>query len=303
VLTRHDDGSGPGAASLGVDLHDRQAGSTTPLFDRPATDTMLDAQWSPDGMHWILRARAEEPDAARNRLFVAEVGRPGAQMVFYVGTSPDPTYHDHGPYQALPDGSGVLYSGGFFGSAPRQAVRVGLWDALQTSISTYGFPRAGTRVLDLALTPDAVHVVYLADETDGVVQLFRRTRHVDEAGVRLSAALPDGRHVLSMALSPDGTQLLYLTSSAADAVRDGELYRMALDAPEQAQRLGGETTAALDVRQARFLPDGSGAVFLAEGGDAGVAALYHVAFDTPTATQRLSVGSPAGEAVRAFALR
>ena len=303
LLTRRDNGSGTGTASLGVDLHDRQADTTTPFFERPATDTMLDAQWSPDGMHWILRSRTEEADATRNRLFVAAVGTPGIERVFYTGMSPDPTFHDHGPYQALPDGSGVLYSGGFFGSAPRQALRVGLWDALQNSTSTYGFPRAGSRVLDLALTPDAAHVVYLADETDGVVQLFRRTRHVDEAGVRLNAALPGGRHVLSMALSPDGTQLLYVTSSAADAVRDGELYRVALDAPEQAQRLGGPGTPALDVRQARVLPDGSGAVVLAEGGDAGVAALYHVAFDTPADMRQLSVGSLPGAAVRAFAVR
>ena len=185
LLTRRDNGSGTGTASLGVDLHDRQADTTTPFFERPATDTMLDAQWSPDGMHWILRSRTEEADATRNRLFVAAVGTPGIERVFYTGMSPDPTFHDHGPYQALPDGSGVLYSGGFFGSAPRQALRVGLWDALQNSTSTYGFPRAGSRVLDLALTPDAAHVVYLADETDGVVQLFRRSRKVDEAGVRL----------------------------------------------------------------------------------------------------------------------
>lgn len=291
------------ASVLAIDLHDRGSGATTALFERPAADAMLEAQWSPDAVHWIVRSRVSDELAVRHRVYVADIGTTGVEKVNGGTDSTDPTYHDCGPFQAFPDGSGLVYSGGFFGSLPRQALRTGVWGALSSSVSSYGFPRVGSRVLDLALTPDAGHLAYLADEVDGVVQLFRRSWLVDQAGVRMNAVLPAGRHVLAMALSADGAQLLYITSSAADTVRDGELYRVAMNAPGVAERLGATGAGTLDVRQARFLPDGSGAVVLAEGGDAGVAALYHVAFAMPERAWRISGAAPAGQGVRAFDLR
>jgi len=160
---------------------------------------------------------------------------------------------------------------------------------------------------DVALMPDGSGLVYgvhrAVDDGGGLVEVWFRS--VDGGGppVRLTPQLRTGRPINSFKVSPDGQGLVFVAAMEPD--RGPALYRVDFDGPGVAVQLSVPTPPIADptlrasVDSFDFTPDGSGVVYVVNGGDTG-SALHVVPVDGSTASTRLTPLLPAGVRIGTF---
>jgi Tol biopolymer transport system component len=114
---------------------------------------------------------------------------------------------------------------------------------------------AGDLTRDVAYSGDGNSLFYVADQdTDAMNELYRVSRSVPGASVKINAALAAGGNVTSagFAVTSNGEQLVYLADQDVD--EDFELYIVDLDTPAVSTRLNAALPVDGDVLEFILVP-------------------------------------------------
>jgi hypothetical protein len=157
-------------------------------------------------------------------------------------------------------------------------------DASEDPVALGGDMVAGGDVLlvqpasPFRLTPDGMHVVYVADAlVDGRFELFRAALD-GSAGVPLSGPLVAGGNVEpGFELTPDGSSVVYRADAQVNGVY--ELFIVPVDASEPPRKLNGFVFSGGKVWRFQIVPDGSRVLYLADQDVRGVVELHSVPLD------------------------
>ncbi len=162
----------------------------------------------------------------------------------------------------------------------------------------------GGNVIDFAISPNSVSVVYLADQTTvGVFQIYLAQVLVPGSGsvTPLNGTLVSGGNVTTFAVTPNSAAVIYRADQTTNNVF--ELYQVAFVTPTQSVKLNGTLTAGGNVSTFTIAPNGSAVVYSADQVILGVVELFRVALSQPPGpAQKVNPDYVAGQKVTAFAI-
>jgi len=166
------------------------------------------------------------------------------------------------------------------------------------NIQLNGVLTANGNVMDSAVTPDGLSVVYRADqEIDEVFELYRVTLATPGSSTKLNGPLVAGGDVTSFGVIPGSSGVVYIADQITDDVF--ELFRTVFSGVNS--QLNPAYVAGQNVEDFVLFPNGGGVVYRADQTTAGVNEIYRAVFGFP-GTVQLNPGLVVGKNVSTYAV-
>jgi WD40 repeat protein len=162
---------------------------------------------------------------------------------------------------------------------------------------------AGGNVVNFAIAPNSVSVVYLADEViDQVFEIFPASVTGPGSGTSLNPPLLAGQNVTAFAVTPDSAAVIYQADETTTGVV--ELYRVLFLSPQvSVVKLNFPLTLGKNVSSFAIAANGLAVAYSANQDNAAVVELYYVLLSQPGASQKINPnGYVVGQNVSNFAI-
>lgn len=187
-----------------------------------------------------------------------------------------------GAFTATPDSANVAYIANRPVALNLFIVPAGGGGSIQ--LNSVSPPNPNANVIDFAVTPDGLSVVFRADQDiDQVFELYRTVIAFAPQNTKLNSPLVFGMNVTSFGVIPDNSGVVYVADQTT--VNVFELFRSLFSGSPPTSPLNPPFVAGQAVADFVLFPNGTGLVYRADQNTDGVNEIYRAVFGFPGSTR------------------